>query len=81
MQKHPTAGRLPVRRWFARLGLLVSSAVLPFGCAFTLESAQAAGEMWRPTPGTSWQWQLSTRVVTPLDVDAYEVDGFDTSGP
>jgi hypothetical protein len=79
MNVQKRAGRSPVRTWFTKLGLLVSSAVLLFGCGSALESSQAAGEMWRPTPGTSWQWQLSTQVGTPLDVDAYDVDGFDSS--
>ena len=34
---------------------------------------------WQPAPGTSWQWQLSSRPETLLDVDAYDLDGFDTS--
>jgi len=59
---------------------LVTSAVLLLGCAGDLESAgaQDAPERWRPQPGTSWQWQLSSRVGAPLNVDAYDVDGFDT---
>lgn len=34
-------------------------------------------EVWRPTPGTSWQWQLSGRIDTDLDVQMYDVDLFD----
>jgi hypothetical protein len=34
---------------------------------------------WQPAPGTSWQWQLSSRPETLLDVDAYDLDGFDAS--
>lgn len=34
---------------------------------------------WHPEPGTSWQWQLSSQPKKPIDVDAYDVDGFDTS--
>jgi hypothetical protein len=31
------------------------------------------------SPGTSWQWQLSgTPVDTSFDVDAYDIDGFDS---
>ncbi len=43
-------------------------------------SSPAGAEMgWQPAPGTSWQWQLSSRPETLLDVDAYDLDGFDTS--
>lgn len=37
--------------------------------------------MWMPTPGTSWQWQISDTgaLDTSLDVDAYDVDLFETS--
>ena len=34
---------------------------------------------WQPGPVTSWQWQLQGRVDTSLDVDMYDVDGFDTT--
>jgi hypothetical protein len=41
--------------------------------------AQDAGARWRRhEPGTRWQWQLSSRVGTPRNVDAYDVDGSDT---
>jgi GH25 family lysozyme M1 (1,4-beta-N-acetylmuramidase) len=36
------------------------------------------GAVWAPTPGTSWQWQLSGSVDTSLDVAMYDVDLFDT---
>ncbi|GHA35677.1 endo alpha-1,4 polygalactosaminidase [Streptomyces anthocyanicus] len=32
---------------------------------------------WRPTPGTAWQWQLSGRLDTSVDVPVYDIDGFD----
>jgi len=35
----------------------------------------AAGESyWKPKAGLTWQWQLSEEVVTPLDVDVYDID-------
>jgi hypothetical protein len=69
-----------VRERVVGLLFLFASAMLLSGCAGNLQSAgaQGAGERWRPEPGTSWQWQLSSRVGTPLNVDAYDVDGFDT---
>ena len=36
------------------------------------------GEIWRPTPGTSWQWQLQGTIDTTIDVDMYDIDLFDT---
>jgi len=36
-------------------------------------------DVWRPAPGTSWQWQLSGDVDTSYDVDMYDVDLFDAS--
>lgn len=38
----------------------------------------AAGARWMPTPGTSWQWQLDGTIDTSFDVDAYDIDLFDT---
>ncbi len=35
------------------------------------------GERWRPRPGTAWQWQLSGRLDTSVDVPVYDIDGFD----
>ncbi|MEZ4608186.1 MAG: hypothetical protein R2865_15690 [Deinococcales bacterium] len=29
--------------------------------------------IWRPTPGTSWQWQLSGALDLSFDVDAYNL--------
>lgn len=35
-------------------------------------------EIWRPHPGTSWQWQLSGTLKTDLPVEMYDIDLFDT---
>ncbi|WP_125625620.1 endo alpha-1,4 polygalactosaminidase [Streptomyces sp. WAC 00631] len=44
-------------------------------------SAATGGEdgagHWRPKPGTPWQWQLSGRVDTSVDVPVYDIDGFE----
>ena len=32
---------------------------------------------WQPSPGTSWQWQLTGTVDTKFDVDMYDLDLFD----
>lgn len=47
-----------------------------------LSPSQAAYEVERwyvPTPGTSWQWQLSGLVNTSYDVEVYDIDLFDSS--
>ena len=36
------------------------------------------GDLWRPSPGTSWQWQLSGDIDTSIDVEMYDIDLFDT---
>ncbi|MFV0136429.1 endo alpha-1,4 polygalactosaminidase [Streptomyces sp. HMX87] len=41
--------------------------------------AREDGERWRPRPGTAWQWQLSGRLDTSVDVPVYDIDGFDHS--
>ncbi len=34
--------------------------------------------IWRPQPGTTWQWQLSGPVDTEVDADMFNVDLFET---
>ncbi len=41
--------------------------------------AGSGSAIWRPTPGTSWQWQLTGTLDTSLDVQAYDIDLFETS--
>ncbi len=36
------------------------------------------GGIWRPAPGTSWQWQLQGTIDTTIDVEMYDIDLFDT---
>src|SRR5689334_9965680 len=33
--------------------------------------------VWHPTPGTTWQWQLSGTIDTSFDVAMYDIDLFD----
>jgi hypothetical protein len=35
------------------------------------------GARWTPTPGTTWQWQLTGALDTTVDASVYDVDGFD----
>ncbi|MET8164747.1 endo alpha-1,4 polygalactosaminidase [Streptomyces sp. NPDC005329] len=64
-------------------------ALLLAGCAAAPDDARddersdeagvgtADGKLWRPAPGIDWQWQLSGRLDTAVDVPVYDVDGFD----
>jgi hypothetical protein len=56
----------------------LATGVLSLGAA-PFSSPAEAETRWQPAPGTSWQWQLSGRPEALLDVDAYDLDGFDTS--
>jgi hypothetical protein len=48
----------------------------PYGQALGMD--QSPPGIWQPGPGTSWQWQLSGRIDTSVDVDMYDIDLFDT---
>jgi len=41
-------------------------------------AGDAGRTVWRPAPGTSWQWQLSGTLDTSLDVVMYDIDLFET---
>jgi hypothetical protein len=43
------------------------------------QDTSAPGAIWQPTPGTSWQWQLSGTLDTSLQVAVYDIDLFDNS--
>lgn len=34
----------------------------------------APGGIWQPTPGTSWQWQLTGKLDTSVNADVYDID-------
>ncbi|MFJ8779066.1 endo alpha-1,4 polygalactosaminidase [Streptomyces sp. NPDC102476] len=62
--------------------LLVTLLLLVTGCSTTPDSAPDSGSgdsRWRPRPGVAWQWQLTGRVDTSVDVPVYDIDGFDQS--
>ncbi|WP_245971003.1 endo alpha-1,4 polygalactosaminidase [Streptomyces rishiriensis] len=77
-----------MRRSTALLPLL---ALLLAGCSAAPDGARSAGPSdagpsdarpsggawWRPRPGVEWQWQLSGRLDTSVDVPVYDIDGFD----
>ncbi|WP_416978632.1 endo alpha-1,4 polygalactosaminidase [Streptomyces sp. T028] len=45
----------------------------------TAAGGTATGKHWQPRPGIGWQWQLSGKVDTSVDVPVYDIDGFDQS--
>ncbi|WEH18642.1 endo alpha-1,4 polygalactosaminidase [Streptomyces sp. VNUA24] len=60
--------------------LLLSLLLLTAGCTTAPDGAgEEPGAHWRPRPGTPWQWQLSGRLDTSVDVPVYDIDGFDQS--
>jgi len=42
------------------------------------QCAPTTNTIWRPAPGTSWQWQLSGTLDQTLAVHMYDIDLFDT---
>ena len=49
------------------------------GLAGSLALAAAAQGRWKPPQHLTWYWQLTGKVDWSLAVDAYDVDGFETS--
>lgn len=41
------------------------------------DAPDAPPGIWRPTPGTSWQWQLTEAIDASLDVEMYDIDLFE----
>lgn len=58
--------------------LFVALLLLVAGCSAAPDPEPGASH-WRPRPGTAWQWQLTGRVDTSVDVPVYDIDGFDQS--
>lgn len=68
----------PARRGCARtvvaVGLIAMAIVLTVGAR-----PASASNWWRPKLGTSWQWQLSGKVNTPVNAKVYDLDYQTTS--
>jgi hypothetical protein len=47
---------------------------------FDVINRSAAGRpgIWQPTPGTTWQWQLTGPLDTSVDAEVFDIDLFDT---
>lgn len=46
--------------------------------SYTTNQKPPSNNWWQPTPGTSWQWQLTGNIDTSFNVDMYDIDLFDT---
>ncbi|MET9731556.1 endo alpha-1,4 polygalactosaminidase [Streptomyces sp. NPDC006458] len=59
--------------------LLAALLLLLAGCTSAPDEAEGAppAPRWQPRPGLTWQWQLSGRLDTTVDVPVYDIDGFD----
>ncbi|MFG2130470.1 endo alpha-1,4 polygalactosaminidase [Streptomyces sp. NPDC048751] len=75
----PQPGDRPVKR-----PILLVALLLLAGCTSAPDDepgdTSGSGGRWRPEPGVAWQWQLSGRLDTSVDVPVYDIDGFDQSG-
>jgi hypothetical protein len=66
-----------VKRW-SPLASLLPLFVLLTGCS-VIPGGDGTGGRWQPRPGTAWQWQLSGKVDTGVDVPVYDIDGFENT--
>jgi len=63
------------RRRVASVGLVL---ILAAGCGGPVAAPDEPDEaVWRPGPGTTWQWQLTGEIDTSYDVEMYDIDLFD----
>lgn len=67
------------RRWVPIALLGVLALLLGIAVAAPDTTGDSAMGRWQPRPGVAWQWQLSGRLDTSIDVPVYDIDGFDHS--
>ncbi|MEU6355928.1 endo alpha-1,4 polygalactosaminidase [Streptomyces sp. NPDC047072] len=62
--------------------LLAALLLLVTGCGTEAGSSgdDTGDARWQPRPGVAWQWQLTGRIDTSVDVPVYDIDGFDQPG-
>jgi hypothetical protein len=61
--------------------LVVMLAAVTASCSSGTSSPVTTGQgdgIWRPSPGTTWQWQLSGTVDTSVDAEMFDLDLFET---
>ncbi len=68
-----------VRRRLPTLATALLALLLTAACTASSDDKRPTGPRWQPRPGTDWQWQLSGRLDTSVDVPVYDIDGFDHS--
>lgn len=68
--KHPF-----FRSHWLMLGLLVG--MIGYVGNILAQSDDPEQNLWKPQPGTTWQWQLTDEVNTSYDVEMYDIDLFD----
>ena len=54
-----------------------TSTTTPTTTLMTSTAVPPNNGVWTPSPGTTWQWQISGNVDTSIDVDMYDIDLFD----
>src|SRR4030042_2919890 len=68
-----------IRDIFVLIGVLVILATIPLTVFIAQQRLQYVSQaaVWRPTPGTTWQWQLTGTIDTSYNVQMYDIDLFD----
>ena len=67
----------PRRARGCRRGLLLDRVSFRPPAAGPPTSSSPGAALWRPAPGTSWQWQLSGALDTSVAAQMYDIDLFD----
>lgn len=52
---------------------------LPIAVLLSLLGQGFSSCIWRPTPGTTWQWQITQTIETFLNVEMYDIDLYDAT--
>ena len=61
---------------FSLIAMLIAIALSLSGCLEIPEEDETDPQIWAPTPGASWQIQLSGTIDTSFNVDMYDLDLF-----
>jgi hypothetical protein len=61
------------------IAMAVAAAAAVAVAAAAAGPATAGGRIWRPTPHTTWQWQLSGRLDLSVRARMFDIDLFDTA--